>query len=358
MNEEEIKRGFEVVKKILASVEPKRCKYCGSYHVRRYGHYKGVQRLFCNDCKHKFVDNEAQPGMKTSAEVIGSAVSMFYEGLSLNAIRRQLQQEHGIYPSDSTVYEWIRRYTDVVIDKAKSQKPNVGDVWVADETVLKIEGRNTWFWDIIDIKTRYLLASHISTSRNARDAKKLMELASARAGKAPKIVVTDKLLAYLDGIELAFGAETKHIQSKKLTTNAGQQLIERFHGTLKQRTKVMRGLKRRDTAKAIMDGWLVHYNDFKPHEGIEGQTPALKAGITFPYNNWLDVVKTEKAKPKITVTTLPAQTVTISELSKVKSPKHILGHFAGHRKRQGKPREIDLGAGVVIDRRGQHLRLY
>lgn len=63
-------------------------------------------------------------------------------------------------------------------------------------------------WDIIDNDTRFLLASHISPTRTTKDARRLMEMASKGAGKSPRIVIRDKLAAYLDGIELAFGAET------------------------------------------------------------------------------------------------------------------------------------------------------
>jgi transposase InsO family protein len=118
-----------------------------------------------------------------------------------------------------------------------------------------------------------------------------MERASKTAGKVPKAVITDKLWAYLDGIELAFGAETKHIRAKKLTAKLGTQLIERFHGTLKSRTKIMRGLKKRSSAKLITDGWLIHYNFFRPHESLGHKTPAEKAEIKFPFNNWADIVR-------------------------------------------------------------------
>lgn len=142
----EFKGAIDGVKKMVdTELQLRKCKYCGSYHVRRYGHYKGVQRLFCNDCERKFVDNDALPGMKTPADYLGSAVSMFYEGMSLNAIRRQLLQQYGIYPSDSTVYEWTKCYTKEAVSKANTEKPQVGDVWVADETVLKVGGKNTWF---------------------------------------------------------------------------------------------------------------------------------------------------------------------------------------------------------------------
>ena len=215
---------------------------------------------------------------------------MYYEGMSLNAIRRHLQQMHHNYPSDSTVYEWIDRFTRVAVDKAREYKPDVGDVWIADETVLKIGGRKVWFWDIIDAKTRFLLASHLSATRTIKDAKELVEKAAERAGKTPKVVITDQLAAYFDGIELAFGADTKHIAAKKLTARPGTQLIERFHGSLKGRTKVMRGLKGLDSARRLMEGWLVHYNFFRPHETLGDKTPAETAGIKYKLKNWMAII--------------------------------------------------------------------
>ena len=282
---------FEIVKKVVNLLPPEKCKFCGSRRIVRYGHWQNQQRWWCKDCKRKFADNDAPPNMKTPSVQIASALSMFYEGMSLNAIRRHLEQTYNNCPSDSTVYGWVSKYTKVAVSKAKGYKADVGDVWIADETVLKIGGRKLWFWDIIDDKTRFLLASHISLTRTTSSARTLMESAAKRADKAPKVVITDKLQAYLDGIELAFGAETRHIPSKKLTAGPGTQLIERFHGTLKARTKIMRGLKKKETATLIMNGWLVHYNFFRPHEGLQNKTPAEKAGVKFPYRNWLDIVK-------------------------------------------------------------------
>ena len=273
---------------------PDKCKFCGSRRIVRYGHYQMRQRWFCKDCKRKFADNDAPPKMKTPTIQIASALSMFYEGMSLNAICRHMQQTYREYFSDSTIYRWVVKYTKVAVEAAKDCKVTVGEVWIADETVLKIEGRNTWFWDIIDRKTRFLLASYLSTTRGKRDARKVMERAAACAGKAPKVVLTDKLRAYLDGIELAFGSHTKHIASKGFTVKPNTNIIERFHGSLKARTKVMRGMKRKDTASLIMEGWLVHYNYFRPHETLGNKTPAQKAGVKFPYKNWLDVVKGAK----------------------------------------------------------------
>jgi putative transposase len=270
------------------------CKYCGSENVVKYGKRGDTQYYWCKDCNHTFAWNNALPGMRYPSEQIAAAISLFYDGLSFDAIRRQLDSLYQIYPSDSTVYEWIVRFTKFAVKEAKLSDIQVGDIWIADETVLKIDTGDVWFWDIIDDETRFLLASHMSMSRTTKDAEMLMSKALEATSKAPKVIITDKLRAYLDGIELVFGADTKHVLSEGFTIEPNTNLIERFHGTLKARTKVMRGMQNRETARLIMDGWLVHYNFFRPHEALGNKTPAKVAKAIFPYSNWKDIVAAYK----------------------------------------------------------------
>ena len=278
-----------------ARVETVRCKFCDSMDIFRFGHTKkGTQRYICNDCGGTFIDNKAPPRMRFPSEAIALALNLFYESASLSKIQRQVELTYGLRPDRMTVYRWIVRYSQKAT-KALSDVPiKVGSTWVADETMIGLKekgGSKQWFWDIIDDKTRFLLGSHLSQSRTTGDAQTLVERAAKRAGKVPRIVTTDKLVAYLDGIELAFGADTKHIRAKKLTAESGTQLIERFHSTLKERTKVMRSFFRRGTAKTVMDGWLVHYNFFRPHSAVGNKTPAEAAGADAPFKSWADVVK-------------------------------------------------------------------
>jgi len=298
------------------------CKYCGSHNVIKWGTFRGIQRFWCKDCERKFADNDALPNMQTPTEQVGAAIGMFYEGQSLNSICRTLAQIYNSHPSDSTVYRWVTRFTQKAVGEAKDCKLNVGDVWVADETVLKIGGKNVWFWDIIDSKTRFLLASVVSTNRGTREAKTLMEKAQARAGKTPKYVLTDKLAAYVDGIEQAFGADAEHIRSKPFTCENSTNFIERFHGTLKARTKVMRGLKDIETAKLFTDGWLLHYNFIRPHDTLS-KTPAEAAGVKFPYRNWQEIVsKGQPITPRQTSSTGSIRIPDISDL-----PSHTKAGF-------------------------------
>lgn len=90
-----------------------------------------------------------------------------------------------------------------------------------------------------------------------------------------------------------FGGDTAHIQSGGIRAEINNNLIERLHGTIKDRTKVMRGLANRETAKMVMAGWQVHYNFFRPHQALKGKTPAEAAGVESPFRSWAEVVKME-----------------------------------------------------------------
>ena len=162
---------------VKAPYVPVACKYCGSHNVIRYGTYNGQQRFWCKDCKRKFADNDTLPEMQTPIDQVGSAIGMFYEGQSLNSITRTLTNIYGCYPSDSTVYRWVSRFTKRAVKELEKYKPDVGSVWVADETMIDLDGNKVWFWDIIDARTRFLIATHISRTRTTKDAQTLMKKA-------------------------------------------------------------------------------------------------------------------------------------------------------------------------------------
>ncbi len=160
------------------------CNLCTSDDIIKYGTYKGVQRYYCKSCGSKFKKDGTLFHMKTPANHVSSALNMYYEGMSIKAIRRNLQQEYGNMPSTATIYEWIMKYIQYATDSIKDFQPDkIGDTWIADETVLGIDGTNAWLWDIIDEKTRFLLATRLSQSRTTRDAQILIDRAVKTAGK-------------------------------------------------------------------------------------------------------------------------------------------------------------------------------
>jgi putative transposase len=287
------------------------CKYCGSNATVKYGLYEGLQRYWCKSCKRKFIANDSLFRMKTPANQVSSALDMYYRGMSVNDIRQHLQQEYNNYPSSKTVYAWIDKFTDEAVRQFKKYYPNVGDTWVADEVVVKINGKNYWLIDIIDSDTRYLLATKLSSDRDKDDIKILMERARDKADKTPKKVLTDGWKGYLDGIELAYGSEAKHIVTEPFNEGDNTELIERFHGTVKERYKVMRGLKSVESANQFIDGFLIFYNYLRPHESLDGKTPAEKAKVKYSAKTWVDIARL--AKPQVEVLTTPSKISKLSE---------------------------------------------
>jgi len=287
----------------------KKCPYCDSNKIIKFGFYKGIQNYYCNDCRTKFIGTDALSHGRVSPHFIANALNEYYRGMSLHGIEQKIDQHTDYDISHTAIIKWINKYTAEAIRKTKELKPEVGDRWIADETYVRVDKSKTnvknpysksrsakWviFWDIIDADTRFLLASHLTTTRNKNDAKTLMENAAKRAGKVPKVVVTDKLGSYLDGIEMAFGADAKHKQGSPFEVENNTNLIERFHGSLKDRTKVMRALKNKGTLQRFSDGWLVYYNFFRPHMALDNKKPAEVAGIKYDCHSWADIVGCEK----------------------------------------------------------------
>jgi transposase-like protein len=256
---------------------------------------------------------------------MATALHDYYDGgSSVRSIGRHILQETGSNPSTATIYEWIQRYTQYATDSIKDYHPKVGSVWIADETVLKLGGHNVWLWDIIDEKTRYLLASRLSMSRTTRDAQILMDKAIKTAGKHPQTVVTDKLASYLD---VNYGKGAEHIQGspfKVKESGESTSQIERWHGTVKARTKVMRGLKNIETAHEFVAGFLAYYNYLRPHESLENKTPAEVSGIVYPYKNWDDLIRRHKPSTKVTIEHQPRTYVRLTPYIQIgRPPRHM-----------------------------------
>ena len=59
----------------------------------------------------------------------------------------------------------------------------------------------------------------------------------------------------------------------------------------------MRGLKRKDTS--ILTGCQIYHNYIRPHEGLNGKTPAEASGIKVEgENKWLTLIQNAKSQLK------------------------------------------------------------
>jgi len=268
-----------------------KCKFCDSKNIVKYGQYQGLQRYFCKDCERKFADNDALPHMKTPSFQVASVLDMFYERKSICAIRGYIEQQYGNYPSISSIYRWIVRFTEMAIEETEAYRPKVGDVWIAAETSLKINGEKWWIWDIIDSETRFLLASHMSRLRTMQNAQALVAQATEKAGKFPRIVITNTLQAYLNNVELVPKNDIKSSQYMRFIIKPSKDMTEEVNKPLKRRIKVIQKTKKEKRSRLALNGCSVHYNFFKPHKDLNYRTPAEKAGVGLSFDGWLSIVK-------------------------------------------------------------------
>ena len=85
----------------------------------------------------------------------------------------------------------------------------------------------------------------------ARYARKLFQLGKEKTGKKPMTLITDGLRAYHDAYKREFWTRykdrTQHINTIKYKGNMQNNKMERLNGEVRDREKVMRGLKKDDT---------------------------------------------------------------------------------------------------------------
>jgi len=74
--------------------------------------------------------------------------------------------------------------------------------------------------------------------------------------------------------------------------------MERMNGEVRDREKVMRGLKSKDSG--IIKGFQIYHNFIKPHEALDGATPADRAGIKVEGDNkWEPIIQNAKHQANI-----------------------------------------------------------
>lgn len=88
--------------------------------------------------------------------------------------------------------------------------------------------------------------------------------------------------------------ETNHVRLVKLTDKRqNNQNIERLNGTCRDRIKPMRGFQNDNTAEIMTSAFRNYYNFIKPHNSLNGRTPAQVCGIGVEtsQNKWSELLK-------------------------------------------------------------------
>lgn len=271
------------------------CKYCQSTKAVKHGKPNGKQRYLCKECGHKFIEGSHFPRMRTKSRIISTSLDLYFEGLSVRKIQRQIEKLYDVSVSQVTIWKWITKYSDLVKSYITTLKPQLSGMWHEDETMVSCEERNIWFWEMIDENTRFIVASHLSGTRTFKDTVAIFKKGFEQSKVRPKAVFVDGSHVYNRAFNKVFytlrkDTRPKLVQRVGVRTRETNNIVERLHGTLKDRTKPMRGLKDFESTKSILEGYTVHYNFVRPHQSLKGKTPAQASGINLK-SDWHSLVK-------------------------------------------------------------------
>ena len=229
--------------------------------------------------------------MRKTKQIISTALEMYFEGLSFRKVARMINRIFKVCISYPTIHKWIKKYAPLVKEYAHRLVPQCGGgKWHNDETVLKVKGENVYYWDIIDEDTKFLLDGFNSGRRRSRrEARDLYKNAKEYARAFPKAIYCDGYPGYERGLASSFDNRKIEFHAKiGIRSSPNNNAIERFHATLKERIKIMRGLQ---NPTELLDAFIIHYNFIRPHQSLKGKTPAEKAGIKLPFKDgWKDLI--------------------------------------------------------------------
>ncbi len=301
------------------------CRLCGSPQIVKIGkvHTKhgDVQRYRCKGCNGTFVENETGfEYVKATPKAITVALDLYFKGVSQRKIVDHLKQFEGVEVTQPCVLQWIRKYIEIMKGYLDGFTPQLGSMWHSDEMMQNVrntepirvgqdakEGNYSWVWNLLDHETRFLIASQVTKHRAVEDARKVLRKAKdVASGQAPDFVITDKLHAYNEAITREFYTSTKprteHVKLKSLKEGTNNNIVERLHGTVRERTKVMRGLDNDESAEKMMEANRTYYNYLRPHMALDGKTPAEKARIDLKLqegNKWKELILRGKRTQKV-----------------------------------------------------------
>jgi len=108
-------------------------------------------------------------------------------------------------------------------------------------------------------------------------------------------LITDGLPAYHDAYLKEYWTmkketRTEHIEHITIRGDHNNNKMERMNGEVRDREKVMRGLKKKETP--ILIGYQIFHNYIRPHEALNGKTPSEACGIIIEgRNKWKTLIQ-------------------------------------------------------------------
>jgi putative transposase len=291
-------REFVKQEVVIQPISTRVCRYCNSEYIVkkaiRHNKQYDIQRYLCKDCGKRFSFNIGFEKMRAPADAITSAMQLYFSGESFRNVMRFLELR-GVHVSHVAVYKWIRKYVTLMqryVEKIKL--PMLGNSWRTDELYVKFRGNMKYLYAIMDDQTRFWIAQQVSGTKYIADVRPLFKKAKEVTGKRPNVLISDGAPNYNQAFKDEFfhrrKPRSRHVRHIRMHGDHNNNKMERLNGEVRDREKVMRGLKKVDTS--ILTGYQIYHNFVRPHEGIANMTPAEKCGVKIEgENKWVTLIQ-------------------------------------------------------------------
>ena len=164
--------------------------------------------------------------------------------LSLRMVEETLAAR-GIEVSHETVRQWALKFGQGFANQVRRRLPATGDKWHLDEVVINIASRKHWLWLAVDqhgIGADILVQSR----RNSKAAKRLLRKLLKKQGRAPRVMITDKLASYAVAKRVVMPG-VEHRQHKGLNNRA-----ENSRQPTRRRERIMKRFKSAGQAQRFL----------------------------------------------------------------------------------------------------------
>src|SRR6266852_9334299 len=157
----------------------------------------------------------------------------------------EMLAERGILVSHETVRQWGLKFGQAFANRIRRRLPASGDKWHLDEVVISIAGRKHWLWRAVD-QHGVVLDILVQSRRNTAAAKRLLRKLLKKQGRAPRVMITDKLASY-GAAKRGIMPGVEHRQHKGLNNRA-----ENSHQPTRRRERQMKRFKSAGQAQRFL----------------------------------------------------------------------------------------------------------
>lgn len=223
-----------------------------------------------------------------NAENVLGLILTFYISFALSARKTALvlNQVFNIPVSHQTVLNYARSAAYYAHPFNLKNKGPVDDISAADETYIKIKGKQNYVWFVLCTEKLSVTAYHIADNRDTQAAIAALNESMKTAEPEQELtLISDGNPAYTEAIQFLNKHRTekdiKHIKVIGLQNldevsekhRPFKQLIERFNRSYKHHVKPAVGFNSFNGAMALTTLFVTHYNFLRRHMSLNYNTP-------------------------------------------------------------------------------------